>query len=878
MRLGKKLKWDPERERFTNDDLANLLSSTDIATLFLDSEFRIKRFTPAVGRLFKLIATDVGRPLGDITHVFDSEALLGAARAVLGTLAPSEEELSTEDGRCYLRRILPYRTQEKHIGGVVITFAEVSAVKRVEAELRALNETLERRIAERTEQLALLRDAAVIANQAGAVEVALQDTLERILKHLQWPVGHALLASSDSSGTLVDTGIWVVQRGSHVEPLIRLSEQLRFKAGDGLVGRAIAQRSAIWIADVANHRECRRATVAKALGLKTTVVLPVLAGDQVVAMLELFTCQAVPEQKQLLEVMLQLGTQLGRVVERQRAKVALSASEGRYRALYDDNPCMYFTVNGHGEVLSVNGCGAEQLGYAIDELTGRPIWHLYGSEEQAATQSHLERVLAQPGQIFRREVQLVRRSGVPLWVRESARSVSALNSVQGSVSIPRLLLVFEDNTEAHHLADQVAHQAAHDALTGLVNRREFERRLERVLATTRSAGTESALCYLDLDQFKVINDTSGHAAGDELLRQLAPLLQERVRKRDTVARLGGDEFGVLMEHCGLQEARRCAEAIRQALLEFRFLWGGKHFTIGASIGLVPICKASGHVSEVLRFADAACYAAKDAGRNRIHVYRPEDSVLAERHGEMQWVTRLQQALDENRFQLCAQPIVAVGAASRNETHQEVLVRFVEKGGRLRRPKAFMPAAERYNLSVKLDQWVVEAALGWLEAHAGDPSPPVVCAINLSGQSVNDENFLEFLMDRLGDGRIPAGHVCFEVTETVAIANLAKAIRFMTRLKAFGCQFALDDFGVGFCSFSYLRSLPVDFLKIDGSFVKGILNDPVNLSIVRSINDLGHAMGIQTIAESVEDEALLGTLREIGVDFAQGYCIGRPQRL
>ena len=442
----------------------------------------------------------------------------------------------------------------------------------------------------------------------------------------------------------------------------------------------------------------------------------------------------------------------------------------------------------------------------------------------------------------------------------------------------RLMGTAQDISEAHDLSEQLSFQASHDVLTGLINRREFEHRLARALETARSDNIEHALCYFDLDQFKVVNDSCGHVAGDELLRQLAALLTQRIRKRDTLARLGGDEFAVLMERCSLTQAKRVANGLRKAIEGFQFLWKDKSFSIGVSIGLVLINKDSQSAINALKDADSACYAAKDAGRNRIHVYHEADAQLAKRHGEMQLATRIEQNLEHDRFHLDIQPIVPVTSTGVETGFYELLLRMEDKEGDIVPPDVFFSAAERYNLSTKLDRWVIGTAFSWLASHPENLERLLLFSLNLSGHSLGDEEFLQFVMRQFKEKEIPPQKICFEVTETAAIANLAMATRFINVLKRRGCMFALDDFGSGLSSFAYLKNLDVDFLKIDGVFVKHILDDPIDLAMVKSINDIGHVMGKKTIAEFAENEAVLKKLREIGVDYAQGYAVGRPQPL
>jgi diguanylate cyclase (GGDEF)-like protein len=442
----------------------------------------------------------------------------------------------------------------------------------------------------------------------------------------------------------------------------------------------------------------------------------------------------------------------------------------------------------------------------------------------------------------------------------------------------RVFTAVEDITEARALSQQLRFQASHDALTGLVNRREFENRLERAAQSAESGRSEHAVCYLDLDQFKIINDTSGHVAGDELLKRLGRVLAQQVRTQDTLARLGGDEFGVLLEDCSMHVAERVANALRRTIEDFRFVWEKQVFSIGVSIGVVPIQGPGQTVSSILSAADAACYAAKDLGRNRIHIYHEGDVELARRHGEMRWVTRIQTALEENRFELARQPIVPLSASAGADSHYELLLRMRDEDGDIVLPDAFLPAAERYNLSVRLDRWVVREAFRLLTQDQAHLEHLFLCSINLSGVSLADEDFLIFVTTEFASTGLPPGKICFEITETAAIANLPGAMRFMEVLRRIGCRFALDDFGSGLSSFAYLKNLPVDFLKIDGVFVKDIVEDPIDRELVRSINEIGHVMGKRTIAEFVESSEILAALGEIGVDYAQGFELGRPELL
>jgi diguanylate cyclase (GGDEF)-like protein len=439
------------------------------------------------------------------------------------------------------------------------------------------------------------------------------------------------------------------------------------------------------------------------------------------------------------------------------------------------------------------------------------------------------------------------------------------------------VMVFHDVSEARKLQHQLSYQASHDALTGLYNRREFENNLEYSLLESRRDSSHHCLCYLDLDQFKLVNDTCGHVAGDELLIQLSTLLKEHVRDSDMLARLGGDEFGILFNYCSMKDARRAAEKLLTSINNFRFVWQEHSFDVGASIGVVAINRGSRSIADILSAADVACYAAKDGGRNRVHIYEPDDEELKQRHGEMRWVSRIKTALTSNQFILYYQPIEPINGQTPGHKRFEILVRMLGPEEQIIPPMAFIPAAERYGLMPEIDRWVIRNTLDALTRQPKN-GEKWICSINLSGQSLSEEGFLEFILKELEDTDIDPGCICFEITETAAIANLNNAVKFISALKETGCSFSLDDFGSGLSSFAYLKNLKVDFLKIDGGFVKNMVTDPINNAMVEAINDIGHVMNIQTVAEFAENEAIIGALKDLGVDFAQGYGIDIPRPL
>ncbi len=520
---------------------------------------------------------------------------------------------------------------------------------------------------------------------------------------------------------------------------------------------------------------------------------------------------------------------------------------------------------------------AEQLtGWRLEDAMGRPVDDIFRSFHEETCEP-LENPLMQAVKRVRpiksvRPMLLIRKDGNELYIESTAAPIrDGVGKVAGAV------LVFHDVTESRELNRRLSYQSSHDLLTGLVNRREFENRLERALKSAKAREASYALCYIDLDQFKIINDTCGHSAGDALLGQVGALLKARVRWRDTLSRLGGDEYAVLLESCSIDEAMRNAEVFREAVRNFRFTWEDRVFRLGASIGVVPITPDNEDVASVLSAADSACQAAKESGRNRVHCFAENDIELMRRRREMQWAARINAALEEGRFELyrmTIQPLqrVEVGA------HYELLLRMRDENGRMVSPDNFIAAAERYAITPSIDRWVIENAFRWLVSEADERERLLLCAINLSGQSLGDDKFLPFVIEQFQRSGLDASKICFEITETAAVANFSQANRFIHALKELGCKFSLDDFGTGLSSFGYLKHFPVDFLKIDGSFVREILRDPIDREMVRSINEIGHLTGKQTIAEFAENAEIIQMLTSLGVDYAQGYGVAQPQRV
>jgi diguanylate cyclase (GGDEF)-like protein/PAS domain S-box-containing protein len=563
------------------------------------------------------------------------------------------------------------------------------------------------------------------------------------------------------------------------------------------------------------------------------------------------------------------------VQARMDAVTARVKSEAREGAIVRSALDCVVTIDGEGRVVEFNPAAEKTFGYSRKKILGCEMAALIiPPEQREAHRDGIARYLTTGEKRLlgmRVEITAMRSDG--------SQFPAELAITEIDVAGERLFTAYlRDITEAHYLAEQLSFQANHDSLTGLVNRREFERRLE-ALFKLASEETEHCLLFLDLDQFKIVNDSSGHPAGDELLRQLAGLLHTKVRASDVLARLGGDEFGILLEDCPLEKAEELANELLESIRLFRFIWQDKTFTVGASVGIVPIKGIGISMFDALRAADAACYRAKDDGRNRKHVYSPDDQELSKQRGELRWVTRIHQAFEEGRFHLYRQELKPLNEKLLDgKSHFEILIRMTGDDGELLSTVDMITAAERYNLMPNIDRWVVRTTLKWLHEQGEAQSQIGLVAINLSGQSITDSIFLSYVKEQFQKYQVPFDMICFEITETTAISNMAKAGFFIEALRKEGCRFALDDFGSGMSSFGYLKTLPVDFLKIDGEFVRDIINDEIDRAMVKSINEIGQLMGKYTVAEYVENEEILELLKSIGVDYAQGYAIDKPSPL
>ncbi|MBF0264401.1 MAG: ammonium transporter [Gammaproteobacteria bacterium] len=534
------------------------------------------------------------------------------------------------------------------------------------------------------------------------------------------------------------------------------------------------------------------------------------------------------------------------------------------------------TTDHNGYIQYINNAAERITGWELSEAVGKEfntVYHAYDENGDELLTELLTPAIEQNKTVNETEVHRVYSKFDEKFTikHTSAPIVNSRDEIIGAV------MVFHDVTSAREMQKVLSHQASHDSLTGLMNRYSFEKKLQDLINDANEQLHQHVLCYLDLDQFKIVNDTCGHLAGDELLKQVSQLISYKLRRGDTLARLGGDEFAILLLNCPIKKGLEVCEEIREEIKNFRFPWEDKQFSIGISIGIVPIDQTTRDLSHLLSMADTACYTAKDLGRNRVHTYEVNDEELQVRQGQMQWVSIIRKALDENNLHLYYQTIAPIDNPTPQTGHYEIFVRIRGDDGNMIPPGAFIPAAERYNLMQEIDIFVVRKTLDWLSQQSVITLNTIEkVSINLSGSTLGNIASLQDLKQCFREFKVNPEIICFEVTETATISNLRTATRFMDELKAIGCCFSLDDFGSGLSSFEYLKNLQVDYLKIDGVFIKDICHDSIDLAMVKAINTIGHVMGIKTIAEFVEDKDILSELTAIGVDYAQGYYIDKPQ--
>lgn len=561
---------------------------------------------------------------------------------------------------------------------------------------------------------------------------------------------------------------------------------------------------------------------------------------------------------------------------KKEAEEHLFSEKERFLVTLDSIVDAVITVDMNECVTYLNPKATELTGWQGIETVGRPfkqIVNLFNSESRTPVENLIQAAMTE-NRSFRQSESLflAHCDGYVISVKQMVSPMrNRFNEVIGAV------IALHDITDAQKMEQSLSYQATHDSLTHLINRTEFENRLHQSIERSKRDKIIHALLYMDLDNFKIINDACGHMAGDQLLRQITRILEEKLRRGDVLARLGGDEFAAILEGCPVARATLIAKDICSQIQNFNFVWESQTFNVGVSIGLVPINEDCSDVDQLLSLADSSCYAAKDLGRNRVHVYQDDDVDVMKKKGEMQWVSRINKALQEDRFELYFQTIKPVSEPE-HELHLEILIRMKDEQGHLVPPAAFLPAAEHYDLIKILDHWVVRTVFTWLNDNPELADKIKLCSINLSGNSIGDEHFLHHLAEQFRICHFPAQKICFEVTETAAISNLNVASLFIDTIKELGCSFSLDDFGSGMSSFAYLKQLNIDYLKIDGLFVKDIVIDPVDAAMVKSINEVGHIMGLKTIAEYVENDEIFNVVKDIGVDFVQGYGISRPRPL
>jgi diguanylate cyclase (GGDEF)-like protein/PAS domain S-box-containing protein len=565
------------------------------------------------------------------------------------------------------------------------------------------------------------------------------------------------------------------------------------------------------------------------------------------------------------------------VTERREAEAALFRERERALVTLASIADAVIATDSRGMVEYLNPVAEHFTGWTLSEARGEPLTRVFTVLHEATrepVETSAERCLDEDRAMgVTSHLLLVRRDAAEFAIDESA---APLHDRDGRLT--GVVIVFRDTTPQRQLTRQLSHQATHDPLTGLMNRREFERRLARVVASAQESDTAHGLCYLDLDRFKTVNDTCGHMAGDALLRQLAAVLRAELRSRDTLARLGGDEFAVLLEHCELEQARRIAESLRVAVEKFRFVWEGNAFTLGASIGLVEINRSCGSEADAVRAADTACYRAKHAGRNRVQVARLDD--LASADGtHTDWSARITYALEESQFKLYVQPIVPLARTGGDEAaYWEVFLRLEDADAGLLPAGAFLPAAERYSLMSVIDQWVVRETIarlaGWRPSTGQRGHPP--CCINLGRESLRDEALIGLIRERVHGDRLAPGTLCFEISEQAVLADLGQAVSFARELRELGCRVALDDFAGGLSSLHYLKALPLDLLKLSAGVTRDLGTDPLQDVVARAAAQAGRVLGIPIVAKGADNPAALDALRALGIDYAQGFALVPPR--
>lgn len=688
----------------------------------------------------------------------------------------------------------------------------------------------------------------------------------------------------------LDNNAWIFLDDPARQQLVCLAQHNSEYALDGIFSmpypdalplNKVAQNNEKFIIENLEHPLIYQSDGIERLRLKRAIALPLkVQGENIGLYLTGHSNSSTPYLSGTVELLESICHEVAIAIHTQRLREHTHSIQEKseelnsnIRTLIDSTSEGIIAVDTDMNCTFINKAAETLTGWKSKEVLGENIHQLlqHSHEDKSPFQikySFIKRAI-QENQTYQGNNQVIwRKNETTFPVQLSCSPFEDRNKEIGAV------VIFRDITHERAISRKVDFLASHDTLTNLINRHEFENRLQQAIYNLQIERSEHVLCYIDLDQFKVVNDTCGHIAGDELLRQLGNLLQAKIRQGDTLARLGGDEFGILFLHCELEHAINNISAIQELISDYRFSWEQKTFAVGASIGVVTINRNTRDITQALSAADTACYIAKESGRNRIHVYREDDFDVAKRYGEMEWVSRIHDAIDNNGFMLNIQKIVPVASHSQDH-HFEVLLTMRDGTATPIPPGAFIPAAERYNLMTFIDRWVLKSTFEWLSQNREHLDTLDLCAINLSGQTIGDPNFTTFLKELFDEHNIPPQKICFEITETAAVANMSRASVIINELKKNGCRFSLDDFGSGMSSFSYLKNLPVDFLKIDGNFVKDIIEDPIDRSMVQAITQVAQVMNLETIAEFVEKPEIMDLLYSIGVDYAQGYAIEKP---
>lgn len=647
-----------------------------------------------------------------------------------------------------------------------------------------------------------------------------------------------------------------------------LGEKFLLKDG-GLCAWTINYNESICINDLPSDIRAKRKLVTQ-LNMQHAILSPITLGAEVYGCLVTFR-EANPFDEIDRQLLSQFCQSMEMALNNMMLLENLQSQKERAEITLHSIADAVITTNASGNIDYMNYAAEHLTGWSLDNSIDQPVktvFRLIDLETREPQHKLSDSCLYDSVSINKSTTALIALDGTEREIECSMSPIKTSADVTDGI-----IIVFHDETERRCMEHMIKHQASHDSLTGLLNRNEFTRQLNDHIFDARDSGRIHIVCYLDLDRFKLVNDAAGHSAGDEMLTQVTRLISSCIRSGDIIARLGGDEFGLILQNCSIDSATHITKNIIDKINDYKLEWESETFSIGISIGIATIDNNTLNSTEITRQADMACYTAKDQGRNRAYVYQRKDTELARREGESRWASKISEALSNDMFKLYAQPICPLKNNNTDFIHLEVLVRMIDSNGIIISPSAFIPAAERYNLMGSVDQHIITKTFEHIASRSDDNK--LCYTINLSGNSLSDENLSNFIAKQIVSFSISPSRLCFEVTETAAITNLISARKLIDEIRKLGCHFALDDFGSGLSSFEYLKSLPVDYLKIDGSFVREMVTNNIDHAMVAAINQVGHIMGIKTVAEYVENEEVISKLQHLNVDFVQGYSIARP---